>query len=126
MNEYFTYRAQPDFCKDQVSLNDRCWTVENGVLIEHKIKDFMKYVDTACRPNGIDYKYYLKELGDAKWGVMKWENGEKTLRVYATENEASDHLNGIYITCILYDSPILIHLDRERAEHQAKEYYGNL
>jgi hypothetical protein len=100
------------------NLSTPCYTVQDGRIVEGKLSDFAWYIEDACRPNGVGYKFYATER-DGSWVLAKWEGGrEIVVSEYDTEPEARIAAEQTYVYDIMNNDSIQIHLARADAERE--------
>lgn len=111
----------------RVNLSATCFYIKDNQVKEGTFNDFTRFIDKTTRPDGIGYKWDVREeVGDdgIEWAVTFWGSGgnkETVARIFATEQEARDFLEGIYVRNILNDGTIFICLDRDKAEEVLRE-----
>jgi hypothetical protein len=129
--------------KTTTTLHTPCFYIEDGEVREGVLGDFDNLIETATRPTGVGYKYYVTTIHrrvdavyddegneieperiEEVWALAKWAtwNGpEIVVQEFDSEEEANAAAEQTYVHDILGNSEVCVYLDRESAEAELKD-----
>lgn len=103
-----------------MKLTAKCYTIEQGKIVEGTLEDFRQFIETTTRPHGVDYKYYKQKVDKEGWAVAQWVTWAGPEHIghirFETEAEADEYLEDLYCEQILANSEFSIYLTRDEAE----------
>lgn len=107
-----------------ITLDTPCFTIQNGQVVEARLRDFDRLIEESTRPHGVDKKTYLTPLKDADgnivgWAVAEWATWggpERIIEKFDDHAHAQARLEDLYVSEILDSEQETIYLTREDAE----------
>ena len=95
-------------------LDQVVYIIEDGEIVESRIRDIDGYIDETTTPKGIAPRYHVRGRELWTWGVGG--NSPRLIREYDTEEEAQEALDETFVHDFWSNGEFLAFSTREQAE----------